>query len=1786
MSATRMSGNRRNNAKFTPFVSPADSVSPIDARMTPIRKSLFQSKRLTSNRRRKDSFAPSFENDSRDDSSVIENLRSANKKKDGHLKILHDRFTSIQKGLGSIDQERNELVEKAKRLDKEKKVILKQLELREREILSLIKRCASQEEKMRESNKLKSTNKNLQNHLDVMAKKIEVIEAETQDRENLQKMLKDSEIEREQLKDRLETVQREHDAIADTLQKCLGDVRQLTEEKRAVEEERRKERKQAEIELEKQHEAHAHDSNTLKENIKEHQSRILQMENLLQDKIKSNTDLRREKAIISQGKREEIQEVVEKYERQLKELRNEIEETMTEHKKGSQEEVRLMKMKLKTKDDLIKDLESEFSDQMENLISKQSSLDEAEEKKKDLELKVESTSKLEIEHAALLDFVEILDSNLAELTSTNAHLELEKDTLREETDALRKKADMLQKQLSSLQSDQKARKGGFRDLINARNERLQLETQESLRQSKSEIISLQAELQSRNEHISRLEIDLRRAQNMIADKENEMIRLVNQLESLRSNLGADLKRARLQAAQFEAEVFAKNQTLASLEGRLEGAKEMREVGKNFEPDGEINTEKARSDVVLLGKKIEYLHERLQSKEIDSKKIREELETTIQKVRNEAMFLQQKIESLSEEKAMVEKEVETSRTVINDRDQQIVEIQQILLKHKRRAHDLESKLPDNYKELEEKIRMLEEDLLEAQNSQSESTANLKEAHETIEKLEQQLIGEDSRTQSLQNQLVSTANDLIEQESKARSLQKEHENFNEETLAKISFLEGKIEELKIYSSDLGVQIEDYRKENSDKDDTISSLRKDLVEGQREKKEIRSELHLKCTELENLELLLTQKDEDLKLKIETTNSSLKSKEDRIAELEKFVSSNEGNVKNLQDSLSKAKDDILKLEDRISHEEEDRMALRKQLRDVDANSTKTESVDEDFLPSSDESDLKQKIQTLLSRQADLTNKLNRSNAILKEERESWNTKEQNSYEELAIHKAKLLVLQNVLIERERAISSLQQRENEDELYETVISHLEVEVKLKEEKINDFERQFVTKEHDGIQYAFVESDKRRLQVEDELTVSHDNFRKLVADSNIREKKLGDVLEALEKSQEEVAEKNKGIFLAERHCKFLEENAKALDEQLRREKEQFMKLTGELKSTRTEMREKEQMINDFKDSTRSLNKVAEKASDEISRKDDIVAALSKTADNLKITLENAEKKIAERDNTIECLEDGLKIEIESRKKLEGEIAVMKENVNESETANEDLEKNSQANQPGNDTVEENLSEARKAFEELNHTSSEHISRLESQISEMKEELTRKDIEIRDLRLVELMSVQKTPSSSTKEAAFFKADALEKNLENTTEKESFISRIQNLNSKVQTLSSKGKGPDKQRDTTGDSMRKTVDSLKSSKLELELNVGKLTEEVNRRDATIQELKEALLQDKQSEAEIWKEREALQKAESDARDQLDIIKAEYEQAAAREKELINTKLRNKDSLHKEELEHTLVELESTLNKLQDSESLLAEKNSRLNEMVIHCKDIESELDKEETERRELKKKFVNEQNDLKTARADLKKIQAELVRKESILESKLKEERHKKEYAEESLRIAKTKYKEAVKIRRSVTDLERENGELKDKIRRQEAYLQRKLQKEKADRARFTPGKTPGKSVVSPRASVPRTPSRRTPTQETPTNQRSPAKRSASKEIPPSSKFSRSKLQAPSTTGLRVNTGVTVPAIPKSRSMKTSPTAASCRSVFSRSTHFQTTPSNQASIMSPQDILQAELDDDRSGTSELSF
>ncbi|KAL3923093.1 MAG: hypothetical protein SGILL_001851, partial [Bacillariaceae sp.] len=1712
-----------------------------------------------------------IEDDMRDEANDY--ARSSGHKRDDRNAATHThRFNHIQQGLGTINEERNQLMERTKKVEKEKKLVQKQLELREREILTLVKRCASQEEKLRESGKLRSDNRDLQHRLDSTRRRLDDLGGEYEDVHSLKKKLQQSELDREHLQDRLAKLQREHDSIADTLQECLANIRQLTEEKHQIEEERRRERRRAELELEKQRLDHVNDSNNLKEEVQMHQTRVLQMEKILQDNMYTNTALRREKAIMSQGQNAEVQEVVQRYERQLVDLRSQIDQTAKskedkynqelsrlkedienavkekdsmlqkvmsdDHTLDFEKEMQLLKEKLDARDSLIEGLETEFSEQMEELMSKQSSLDEVEEERKVLEDKVDSMRNLETEHAALLDFVQILDSNLAEITSENAHMILEKDTLQEEVDGLRKTAEVLQLQIESYQQNRKARESDFRDLLHAEKEELRTELEESLRLSREKAASLQSELDCRNEWIEELEGELKDSRRQIIEKEDEITEIKNEMEVLRSNLTFALQKARIEVSTLESEVFVHDQTLASIEGRLDSAKAslkgaVDDAAEEREPCDKqsihvINVEKihesrremisglnnaASSDVPP-----EDLQQHLRVKEEEFTQAKAELESQLQDVRNEAMLLQKQIESLSEEKSALAEEVEASRSHINERDDQIVALQQSFLQYKKREKELQRRLGSAMKEgdltsdsisvstptkspfwsldegpqalctptaqklqeelddsrrmvldRENRVKELEQELIEAQRLHSSSSQQLQDARDQASDIEKKMIGDltDAKNEALETRLVEARSKLSECEASAERVEAEYEanvafqneqkDRSEETASQIVTLEQRIEELDQKNVELEQHIKEREERISSQNESIVSLRKEAVQSEDYQSSLLYQLENKCAQAEALQSELASKREELneiksKMALKTDAAEIK------AGLELKVGELEGKVQILLTSQTELATELEKASNALDEERmqgaskdvEDHVAsLKMQLVEVRGDLTdreisikklqlsleKNEELHKGLEGTMDEA--QKTIALLEDQKRELNEKCIALEQDIAETRDTLNQK----VEDLETKNIKILAC---LHESESIVSTL--REQEKDRTEEVsileshladareeIQELEQEVKIRGDRIMSLEKEINDLDKGDIEVAFMESEKRRSHLEGELTKANRKFDNLSNELEARERRLLEIDTELEMARTDISQKDSDIHSKEKKCKQLEKKIQSLDNVLESREERLMEVDNEIESIRRGTEEGSERVQELELSNRSLKEALELANAELVQHKSLVDTLESAVDKYKGDVERVSLENVTHEKRISSLEQALQTEIDTRISLESDVAASAEAKSQTVHQNEELQRKIEEKTQALSIAHDELSETKRCLAKYVPSSPSAPSGLEKQVTELTTQLALRDDEIRELRLVELKDAEETIASLTEEINTLTEDALQKNLEITTEKAEF-SLQQNLSA--------------------------------------------TE--------------------QREMEICEERDLLQSVEEAAQQEVENLKQEVEAAIKREKEMADIKIRNKEAMHKEEMDDTLSALQSTTLKLKESETILKERSTLLGEMVDQNKELESQLEKEQDDLKSMEGKFAQGRVDLEQSKKDLKEIQHELRRKESVLQSKLKEERESKEFAEESLRKLKIKYNQAVKTQKCVTDLERQNSELRDKIRRQEAYLQRKLDREKMERGRLTP--TKGIIGASPAKSV----SSRTPTQ-----------RSGHRSAPPSA-FAvpprASKLQAP--------------------------------------------------------------------------
>ncbi|KAG7357310.1 chromosome segregation protein [Nitzschia inconspicua] len=1803
------SGDRRN--KRSPVgmtvVSPSESVSPLDSRMTPTRKMLFQRRRLSSQSRNGASPLEPVqivEDENRDNVSIVsDHMRPSSahrRSNDKQMQHLYDRFNHIQQGLGTIDEERNELLERTKKLEKEKKLIQKQLELREREILTLVKRCASQEEKMRESSKLRSENRELQHHLDSVKRRLNEIDDGNEDLYSLKKKLQQSELDREHLQDRLSKLQREHDSVTDTLQECLANIRQLTDEKQQIEEERRRERRRAELELEKQHLAHVADSNNLKEDIQIHQSKILQLEKILQDNMYTNTALRREKALLSQGRHGEVQEVIERYERQLLEMREiidnsargrdedyerelsrmkeQIEDAVKEQERlkaqirsgqrpdnsniDFEKEMQVLKEKLEARDNLIENLESEFSGQMEELMSKQSSLDQVEEERRILEEKLNSMRNLETEHAALLDFVQILDSNLAELTSENAHLILEKETIEEEAEGLRKHAETLQNQLKSLRANRKARESDFRDLLEAEKHELRAELEEALLSAKKEVAALRADLDTRGEWICMLESELRISRREILEKEKEILKIGNEMQQLRSNLTAALRKARAEIVSLESEVFCQDQNVASIEGRLDIAKEALEGVARLIDSASVVADAAKGQVKdSITQGADLANE-------DSMDGHFDLELKLQEVRNEVIVLQKEVQSLTSEKQNLSKEVETSRGVINGRDDQIVALQDTILQYKKRERDIEKKLlgmrnginakasdidscndlltmtssrieslacNDNVKaesgevvhNYQQQVEMLEKDLVAAEKQKGELVKKLEEKQECIRTLDAKLSGNerDERDLFLEGQLKEAyaqlgvchqQSELIEVEHAANLLvQSTNESNFKEMQNQIKVLEQQIQ-------DLEAEVRASKEELALQNKITSELKSRVSECEEEKMVVLSRLDEKQGSFDRLQNELTSKNQEvveLQTELQNTQVVILERDNRVSELESVQAENSRALKRLNEEISDACIKIKALEESKQSTYSDTVEGEKT-----SVQTKTEI-----------KELEERIQILLASQTELATELEKSSQTLEQERLAWSTKEDSFEDEFQSLKAELVSVQGKLTEREVRIKKLElDLEKNDEMYkgleetleqahktieslmeqrreinekclsletqlsETRNSHeekyasleaqhhqsiellgekdrlidtlnerekenvlksasleahltdaqneiqkLELEIKSREEHIQKLQQEIKNLTSSEIEISFVESEKRMGSLESQLAKVTAKNEELKKCPDTLQTRLLEVDEKLELAQHDIVQKNDDIKSRDMKCNELKKKVEELNEILSSREQRLMTVESEIEFMKRGSHEYNKKLQDLERLNKSLEEALTRTNEELLQEKNRVKILEQTAQNGSEEFYD-DKSAAE--HKIRTLEDALQKEIQSRNGLELDVVAVSETLAATQRRNAELERKLEEKCQALNIAKEELLEAKTSRSTPSFTETQHGESLEAQLAKLTTELALRDDEIRELRLVELNDAEETITSLREEINYLTEEALQKNLAYTLQQQSQVQQF-NMHSEA--------------------MAKTINSLESSKRTLESTIEELHDAICIRDDTIKSLRETLSQVEQREMEMADERILLRAAEEEGREEVENLKDEIKLAITREKEMAEIKLRNKDALHKEEVDHILQQLEATKKKLRESEGMLEMRSNLLGEMVDQNKELECKLEKEETDLQKLESKFSEGQLELERSKKDLKKCQEDLRRKES----KLKEERENKEFAEESLRKLKAKYNEAIKTRKCVTDLERQNAELRDKILRQEAFLHRKLEKEKIERGRLTPTKgiagiSPSKNAISTR------------------------------------------------------------------------------------------------------------------------
>ena len=139
---------------------------------------------------------------------------------------------------------------------------------------------------------------------------------------------------------------------------------------------------------------------------------------------------------------------------------------------------------------------------------------------------------------------------------------------------------------------------------------------------------------------------------------------------------------------------------------------------------------------------------------------------------------------------------------------------------------------------------------------------------------------------------------------------------------------------------------------------------------------------------------------------------------------------------------------------------------------------------------------------------------------------------------------------------------------------------------------------------------------------------------------------------------------------------------------------------------------------------------------------------------------------------------------------------------------------------------------------------------------------------------------------------------------------------------------------------------------------------------------------------------------------------------------------------------------------EVVIGDRSRLLADMVSHNKETEGANTKAHSRIAELELIVDSFRVEKESTKAEIDRLAILLQRKEDYILDALQDERQRREIAENDLATANSSAMLAKSDNKDIKELERENMDLKDKVRRQEAYLKRKLEKDKVLRERTAP------------------------------------------------------------------------------------------------------------------------------------
>jgi hypothetical protein len=365
---------------------------------------------------------------------------------------------------------------------------------------------------------------------------------------------------------------------------------------------------------------------------------------------------------------------------------------------------------------------------------------------------------------------------------------------------------------------------------------------------------------------------------------------------------------------------------------------------------------------------------------------------------------------------------------------------------------------------------------------------------------------------------------------------------------------------------------------------------------------------------------------------------------------------------------------------------------------------------------------------------------------------------------------------------------------------------------------------------------------------------------------------------------------------------------------------------------------------------------------------------------------------------------------------------------------------------------RVSLAEMRQKHLDELARACNETKELSAVVTQRDDEIRDLRVCYIPDLEARKMELHMENARLLQRLETKSAEMKHEIDEYEGQVYKLKSKVTELESVASIRAQEHQQVNKEMTDTINNFELDTVQQQATIRSLQRRLLDADGDFATISQRLAVLEGSKSKIEKESQRLRELLlKETETNADLLISKEVDSVAREKanELART---------------AQAELARSLQQVADQQAAIASRDNQVGElkrelakisqvlkdMALRNKLLESQLQNREWSREESERENNNLRQQVAEMGVELDDVCNEWkVRVDDSLEQ-LHAERHQREIAEADLIKVKASLECVLMEAKGTAELEKENRVLKDKVRRQEAYLKRKIEKDRASRA----------------------------------------------------------------------------------------------------------------------------------------